>query len=69
MIKFENKTNGRFYYLSLQKDILNDLVLTIIRGGRNSQRVLNVNYNCLDAITNELQRLIKRRLKRGYTLV
>lgn len=69
MIKFENKTNGRFYYLSIQKDILNDLVLTIVRGGKHHSVIRNIGYHCMDAITNEIQRIIKRRLKRGYTLV
>lgn len=69
MIKFENKDNGRFYYLSLQKDILNDLVLTIIRGGKHSRIVRNIGYSSLETITDEIHRLTKRRLKRGYTLV
>lgn len=69
MIKFENKTNGRFYYLSIQKDLLNDIVLTIIRGGSNSRVVRNICYDSMESIMKELQRLMKRRLKRGYTLV
>lgn len=69
MIKFENKENGRFYYLTLQKDILNDIVLTIIRGGNHISVRRTVRFNSLESITQEIQRLIKRRLARGYTLV
>lgn len=69
MIKFENQQNGRYYYLSVHKDLLNDWVLSVIRGGRHSRVVRHFGYGCRMALQKELDRLSKRRIKRGYTLV
>ena len=69
MIKFENKENGRYYYLSINRDLLNEFVLTIARGGRNIHLVRHLGYACIGTIHKEIERLSKRRLKRGYTLV
>lgn len=69
MLKFENHSNGRYYYILVKKDILNDWVLTIIRGGSHSRVVRHFGYNCMEAINVEIERLTKRRLKRGYTLI
>ena len=69
MIKLENKTNGRFYYLSLQRDLLDDLVLTITRGGARISLVRSKGFRDMALCTKEISRIIKRRLQRGYTLV
>ena len=68
MIKFENKTNGRYYYLSVEKDLFND-VLVVVRGGINyspRRRVVCHGYN---EIYKHVERLCKIRLTRGYTLI
>ncbi len=69
MIKFENKTNGRFYYLYIERDILNDLVLRIVRGGHRVSLSRTVSYVSPEAMFQKIQDIIKRRIKRGYTLV
>lgn len=69
MIKFENKTNGRFYYLVSNTDILNDLVLTVIRGGIHSRVVRHYGFNNRIAIQKEIDRITRIRIRRGYTLV
>lgn len=69
MIKFENKNNGRYYYLSIRQDLLNQLVLTVLRGGRCSNVIRTIKFSCMESITREIQRLIQRRLKRGYSFV
>lgn len=69
MIKFENKDNGRYYYMSEYKDILNDWVLTIIRGGITSRVIRHYGYLCRNDLQAEIARLSKRRLQRGYKLV
>lgn len=69
LIKLENKTNGRFYYLLTQKDLFNELVLTVIRGGHGRSVVIRYGYNCKHRIEMEIIRLTKRRLRRGYCLI
>ncbi len=69
MVKFENKSNGRFYYLLVHKDMLNEWVLTIIRGGIHSRCVRHFGYHCRIRIEKEIQRISKKRLKNGYTLM
>jgi len=69
MIKFENKMNGRFYYLIVTRDLVNDCVLLVIYGGRNISRSRTILYGDRISIRNEIDRLSKRRLKRGYVLI
>jgi len=69
MIKFENATNGRYYYLEVNEDMLNALVLRIVYGGRRISRTRVILCDTKDAISLEIDRLSKRRLKRGYSLV
>ncbi len=69
MIKFENYSNGRYFYIKIQKDLLNDTILTIFRGGRNHHIVRHYGYNCPRIIANAIRRLSRLRLRRGYTLV
>lgn len=69
MIKFENKENGRFYYLSTARDMLNDLVLTVIRGGANARVVRHFGYSCQDTLRKEIERISRIRIKRGYQIV
>lgn len=67
VIKFENP-NGRYYYIFVQRDMLSDEVLTVVRGGRGCCVVRNVVTDDATAIRKEINRLIKKRLSRGYVL-
>lgn len=69
MIKFENKNNGRFYYLRVERDMLNERVLRIFFGGQDISRVRVISYDSPDKIEKEITRLTKKRLARGYELV
>lgn len=69
MIKFENPSNGRFYYLKVQKDLINDLVLCVIYGGRNITRLRTIKCGTPDKLYAEIGRLHKKRIARGYLLI
>ncbi len=69
MLKFENKTNGRFFYLSVNQDLLNDLVLTITRGGNHHRVIRHFGFSNEESLKKEIERLSKRRIKRGYSLI
>lgn len=73
MLKFENTENGRFYYLSIQKDLLNDLVLCVNFGGSHSGRAISyhriIHAGSREDIQREIIRLSKKRLRRGYELI
>ncbi len=72
MLKFENQTNGRFYYISIVKDMLNDCVIRIVYGGHRHRRISRERHIACDSqrdLLSEIQRLSLRRLSRGYSLV
>ena len=69
MIKFENKVNGRYYYLEHIKDLFNAHTLIIHRGGANYHTRINRAFDTLDKISAEINRLTKARLRRGYELI
>ena len=69
MIKFENATNGRFYYLIIKTDLLNEMVLYANYGGVGISRSRTLCAGDRDTIHKEIERISKRRLKRGYSLV
>lgn len=68
MIKFENPVNGRFYYLHVHTDLFNQLVLTVIRGGKDISITQHFGFDCKDRIDKEIERITKLRLRRGYVL-
>lgn len=68
MVKLENKLNGRYYYLLIQKDMFGD-TLIIYRGGINHHRICHLAFDSLDKLHYKLERLVKLRQKRGYILV
>ena len=68
MIKFE-RNDGRFYYMQVEKDLFNDLVLTVIRGGRHSSVRRSACVGHVQYIMAELVKLCKRRMQRGYCLI
>jgi hypothetical protein len=69
MIKFENKTNGRFYYLLVDKDMLDDSVLRVFYGGVGVIRTRTISINNMCEAQKEIDRVAKKRLSRGYSLV
>jgi hypothetical protein len=69
MIKFENQQNGRYYYMTVQKDMLDEMVLVVIRGGVRSRVIRRLRCGEGDTIRAEIEKITKKRLKRGYSLV
>lgn len=69
MIKFENKTNARFYYLSVTCDLLGQTILSCTRGGKNVSVVNTVATGSREEIIKKILSLTRRRLSRGYTLI
>jgi hypothetical protein len=69
MIKYENKSNGRFYYLEIKRDLIGDLVLCITRGGNNVSVIRTLGFTSRMALDKELARICKKRERRGYELV
>jgi hypothetical protein len=69
MIKLENKQNGRYYYLFIQKDLFNHDVLIVVRGGVHHHVIRTYGYPSESVIEAKIRELIKRRLTRGYTFV
>lgn len=68
MLKFENPANGRFYYIEINKDMY-DLVLRITFGGLNSVRHRVHMCNSRETLDKEVERLHKKRIRRGYILL
>lgn len=69
MIKFENKANARFFYLSVTRDMLNDTVLSVTRGGKNITVSNVVATGSPEVINEKILQITRKRLSRGYTLV
>lgn len=69
MIKFENKENGRFYYMRIEKDLFNDTVICVIRGGAHISVSRLIFCDGEMGARKEIDRLSRVRLQRGYTLV
>jgi len=70
MLKFYNQTNGRYYYMSIERDLFDDYVLNVVRGGISKR----IHYNPfvhqdVEKVHGEIARLSRIRLQRGYTLV
>ena len=69
MIKFENRTNDRFYYLSIEKDLLHNWVLRIYFGGIHVKRSRVIGFEDGHKMQKEIDRIAKKRLRRGYSIV
>lgn len=69
MIKFENPVNGRYYYMVVEKDMFNEMVLRVTRGGSSVRVSISIACSDEQSISNEIERLSKKRIKRGYILV
>jgi hypothetical protein len=69
LMKFENPTNGRFFYMFSHFDENGNPQLTIVRGGKNSKRIENFTFNDYARLHKEFERRANKRLKRGYLLM
>ena len=69
LIKFENKTNGRFYYVSVVRDLFADTVVVCRFGGRNSYRHRTYYQKNENKLKQFLSKLSLKRLSRGYEIV
>ena len=69
MIKFENQQNGRFYYLSVEKDMTGADVLVVVRGGRSVRVSRTYGFASPQARDKRIVALMQRRIRNGYSLV
>lgn len=67
MLKFE-RADGRFYYINIERDLLDGLILNVVRGGHRVSVSRTVAYHSPEDILKKIQEIIKKRLRRGYTL-
>ena len=68
-IKFENNTNGRYYYISTYRDLFDAYIIHIARGGNYKRVICRRAYNSQETVEIEIKRLSRLRLQRGYTRV
>jgi len=71
LFRWENPHSRRFYVCFLHKDLLNDIILTIVNGGLNSRRGRVRHHLCESVSSGErlIERIHHRRLQRGYEAV
>jgi hypothetical protein len=69
MLKFENPENGRYYYVSITKDLFNDLVININFGGRFNHFSRHVFCENREILERRILEITARRRVRGYFLV
>ncbi len=69
MIRFENRENGRFYYMVVESDITNKFVLNIIRGGKHVRVITSITLYSDSMVRAEIDKRSKRRIRNGYSLV
>lgn len=70
MLKFENNSNGRYYYLYVETDLFNSHVLVVMRGGASRPvRIVRVVAGTMDTVNRKIQEITKTRIRRGYTLL
>ena len=69
MLRFENKENGRFYYLRLEKDVTDADILVIVRGGRNVRVTRSYSFDSRQDCEKKIRQVVRRRIRHGYTLV
>jgi|GEM_PF-2122290 hypothetical protein len=66
-----NKEKARYYKIIIQKDMLNDWILTCVWGGINS-RLGNHSHTMLNSIDDAalyIENMLKKRKKHGYELI
>jgi len=68
MIKFENPVNGRYYYICIQKDLLNPIV-AIYKGGTQKKIRKIYAFECHETMSRFIADMVKRRLRNGYVQI
>lgn len=65
------KGTSRYYKICVYKDMLNDWILTSAWGGINSNlgNYKHVALNSIEEAATLIENMMKRRLRRGYTLM
>lgn len=67
LLKFDNPQNGRFYMMFAHFDEYGAPQLTIVRGGKHCpRRVENLTFSDPTMLEKEIEKRVKKRLKRGY---
>lgn len=69
MLRFENSENGRYYYIQYYRDLLQQLTLSVIRGGKRNSLIQHIIFNDPEALAKKVNQLVKLRLKNGYKLI
>ncbi len=69
MLKFENKSNGRYYYISSSKDLFGDISIKVMRGSKSKNILKTIGCRSKKEAFHEIHKIIKRRIQRGYTLL
>jgi hypothetical protein len=69
MLKFENASNGRFYYMTVQKDMTGADVLVVVRGGRDMRVSRTYGFDSPQARDQKFKEIVQRRIRNGYSLV
>jgi hypothetical protein len=68
MMKLE-RDDGRFYYIYISKDMIDDNVLFVLRGGRNVSILHRVCTGSMATLLGVREKLYKRRLRNRYNIV
>ena len=68
-LNFINPINGRYYHLSLHKDLLGDWILSRYRGGRQKHLIIRKHVKDFEETAREISRFIKIRLRRNYAML
>lgn len=69
MIKLENDTNGRYYYIKEMVDLLGDPILLIVRGGKGKCVIRTYGFTDDTERSKKIDGLIRRRIRNGYFLL
>lgn len=69
MIKFFNEINKRYYFISVQKDLFDDWVLLVYRGGGRNHLIRTYGYANRSLLDERLNEMINKRIKRGYKII
>ena len=68
-ISFENKLNNRYYYIQIERDLLNNWLMVIHRGGDKKNVITKKGFECEILLNKEILSITKRRLQRGYSQI
>lgn len=68
MIKCE-RADGRWYYIVIAKDMLDDYVVNVWRGGSGRTVLRRYGYECATAARAAVARLVRVRERHGYLIL